>query len=28
MPLSAVRMVTRPVPKNDHIQWWQARQDS
>jgi phospholipase C len=26
--LRAARMVTRPVPKGDHIQWWEARQDT
>jgi phospholipase C len=27
-PLAQVRMVTRPVPKDDHIVWSQAREDS
>jgi phospholipase C len=27
-PLRAVHMVSRPVPKGDHIQWWEARQDT
>ena len=27
-PLPGVRMVTRPVPKNDRIDWSQSRQDS
>jgi peptidoglycan/xylan/chitin deacetylase (PgdA/CDA1 family) len=27
-PLTAVRMVTRPVPKGDHIVWSQALEDS
>ena len=27
-PLPAARMVTRPVPKGDHIVWSQAREDS
>jgi phospholipase C len=27
-PLTAVRMVTRPVPKSDHIVWSQALEDS
>jgi phospholipase C len=27
-PLHGVRMVTRPMPKGDHILWWLARQDS
>ena len=26
--LRAVRMVTRPVPKGDHIKYWEARQDT
>ena len=28
VPLARVRMVTRPVPKDDHIVWSQAREDS
>jgi phospholipase C len=27
-PLRAAHMVSRPVPKDDHIQWWEARQDT
>jgi phospholipase C len=27
-PLRAVHMVSRPVPKGAHIQWWELRQDT
>jgi phospholipase C len=27
-PQRPARMVTRPVPKGDHIQWWEGKQDT
>jgi hypothetical protein len=27
-PLRPARMVSRPVPKTDHIQYWELRQDT
>lgn len=27
-PLTPIPMVTRPVPRSDHIHWAQARQDT